>query len=83
MDIDTPMLKEEKAVMASWLRRDDVSRARTAEEEARKILAGLQRGRFLILTSLDARLYWLLIHLLPRFSSFLIDRVMPRPGVTP
>jgi 3-dehydrosphinganine reductase len=79
MDIDTPMLKEEKAVMASWLRRDDVSRARPAEEEARKILAGLQRGRFLILTGLDARLYWLLIHLLPRFSSFLIDHVMPRP----
>ena len=56
--------------------------------EARRARFGhrrFQRGRFLILTAADARLYWLLMRLLPGFSRFIIDRIMPLPpaGVTP
>jgi 3-dehydrosphinganine reductase len=79
MDVDTPMYRGELAAMPAWMDRGHVSRPRPAAEEAGRILRGLERGRFLILTGPESRLYWALLRHLPTLSRLMVDRIMPRP----
>lgn len=79
MDVDTPMYRSELAAMPAWMGRGHMSRPRPAAEEAQQILRGLERGRFLILTRMEARLYWALLRHLPAVSRLLADRLVPRP----
>lgn len=79
-DIDTPQYQREQESMPAWLKSGDPRKVMSPETAARKILAGIDRGQFLILINADIKLLVWMGKLLPGWlKDFFIDRIFPLP----
>ncbi len=78
-DVDTPQFRQEHEDMPDWMRTKERPKALSAELVARRVLNGVERGKFLILPDFSTKFLMFMLGFFPRLSRFILDGMFPRP----
>ncbi len=78
-DVDTPQFRQEHEDMPNWMRTKERPKALGAELVAKRVLKGVERGKFLILPDFSTKFLVFMLGFFPRLSRFLLDKMFPKP----